>query len=204
MENCLTKLAVEIKRDTSHNTWDIERALSEMRAIEDAQKLSKKASLKLMTDNLTKREEKSYASALEQRLAALESAQNSFKYSAPHNGKAGKGTGHKKKPFTKNPNHFYSSNMKQFYVKNDDETVWINRCKSHSQCECPSDVPHLYNKDKFKGQKACILCHTLGDHTPDCCPKLKKMRADGYFDYDSALNKTKRVKRNAARKHARS
>jgi len=200
MENCLTKLAVEIKRDTSHGEWDVERALSEMRAIEDAQKLSSKAKLNIMTTELEKDEE---IVSLKSRLHAIEQRQNNFQYSHTDNNDSGKGKGKNKKPFVKNPNHFYSANMKQFYVKNGDESKWKERCSSHSQCKCPSDVPHLYNKDKFKGQKACILCHTLGDHTPDACPKLTKMRKDGCFDYDSEANKAKRHKRNKARSFQR-
>ena len=200
MENCLTKLAVEIKRDTSHGEWDIERALGEMRAIEDAQKLSSKAKLNIMTTELEKDEE---IVSLKSRLHAIEQRQNNFQYSHTDNNDSGKGKGKNRKPFIKNPNHFYSANMKQFYVKNGDDSKWLERCKSHSQCKCPSDVPHLYNKDKFKGQKACILCHTLGDHTPDACPKLSKMRKDGCFDYDSEANKAKRHKRATARSFQR-
>ena len=160
-EHCQPYLRIEMKKDISFHSWDLDNTITHMNAFEAANKTAVKEQLNIMTDNLDSNKR---ISQLEKKNKQLEQKLNSFSSSGKNTQKE------KKKPFVKKPGSFYSSNMKQFYS----DSVWEERNKAWRGKKNPKTVPHCYNKDSFNGTPACILCHKTG-HTPDCCHRLKDM-----------------------------
>ena len=93
----------------------------------------------------------------------------------------------KKKVGFKQRGQFSSINMKQFYLKDGsgnfdpkgtDDSLWKERIKKRAEKCSPASQPQLYNRDKFEGKKACIICKNIG-HSADSCFRLKDLKRDG-------------------------
>jgi len=87
----------------------------------------------------------------------------------------------------KNKAQFTSKDMKQFYLKDSngkfdakgtDDSLWKERIEQKDKKTCPSATAHLYNRDKFNGEKACILCKNL-KHTANSCFRLSALKKAG-------------------------
>ena len=106
----------------------------------------------------------------------------------PQWSKKGKPSFSKKKKGTfKQRGLFSSINMKSLYLKDSkgnfdskgsDDSLWKERIKKRAEKCSPADTPHLYNRDKYEGKSACIICKNIG-HSANTCFRLKDLKRDG-------------------------
>ena len=90
-----------------------------------------------------------------------------------------------KKPYKRG--EFTSVDMKPLYLKDTngkwsttgtDTSLWDERIKKRREKASPADTPHLYNRDKFKGNSVCIICKNT-NHTANTCFRLKDLKTAG-------------------------
>ena len=74
---------------------------------------------------------------------------------------------------------FYLKDSKgKFDNKGSDDSLWKERIKKRAEKCSPADTPHLYNRDKYEGKSACIICKNIG-HSANTCFRLKDLKRDG-------------------------